>query len=78
MKKATIEILINDDGKLKYSVDKSGNNKIDKLVDVALGTMNLYVRSGGNPNSLLSAMGGNNQINSLLNNLMGGMQNGRM
>lgn len=78
MKKATIEILLNDDGKLKYSVDKSGNNKIDKLVNVALGTMDLFVRSGGNPNSLLSAMGGNNQINSLLSNLMGGVTNGRM
>lgn len=78
MKKATIEILVDDNGKLKYSVDKSGNNKVDKLVEVALGTMNLFVKSGGNPNSLLSAMGGNNQLNSLLGNFMGGMSNGRM
>ena len=78
MKKATIEILLDDNGKLKYSVDKSGNNKIDKLVEVALGTMNLFVKSGGNPNSLLGAMGGNNQLNSLISNFMGGMSNGRM
>lgn len=78
MQKATIEIIIGNDGKLKYAVDKSGNKKIDKLVEVALGTMNLFVKSGGNPNSLLGALGNGNQLNGLLGNLMGGMPNGIM
>lgn len=78
MNKATIEIIIGNDGKLKYAVDKSGNKKIDKLVDVALGTMNLFVKSGGNPNSLLGVLGNGNQLNGLLGNLMGGMSNGIM
>lgn len=78
MYKATIEIIVGNDGKLKYAVDKSGNKKIDKLVDVALGTMNLFVKSGGNPNSLLGALGNGSQLNGLLGNLMGGMSNGIM
>lgn len=78
MHKATIEVLIGNDNKLKYAVNKSGNKKVDKLIDVALGTMNLYVKSGGNPNSLLSAIGGGNQLNALLGNIMGGNNNGIM
>lgn len=78
MQKAVIEIIIGDDGKLKYAVDRSGNKKIDKLLDVALGTMNLYVKSGGNMNNLLGSMGNNNQVNSLLGKLVGGMGNGIM
>ena len=69
MSKAIIEI-INDNGKLKYSVSQSGDQQVDQLAKVAIGTMNAYVKSGGNPQNLLQGLGG--QAKSMLQGLMGG------
>ena len=72
MSKAIIEI-VNDNGQLKYSVTQSGDQRIDQLTKVAIGTMNAYVKSGGNPQNLLQGLGG--QARSLLQGLMGGGNN---
>ena len=69
MAKAVIEIL-DDGGKLQYSVSKSGNEKIDQLVNVAIGTMNMYVKSGGNPQNLMGGLNG--QAQNMLRSLLGG------
>lgn len=69
MAKAVIEIL-DDGGKLQYSVSKSGNEKIDQLVNVAIGTMNMYVKSGGNPQNLMGGLNG--QAQNVLRSLLGG------
>ena len=69
MSKAIIEI-INDNGKLKYSVSQSGDQQVDQLAKVAIGTMNAYVKSGGNPQNLLQGLGG--QAKNMLQGLMGG------
>lgn len=69
MAKAMIEI-VEDNGKLQYSVSKSGNDKIDKLVDVAIGTMSMFVKSGGNPQNLMGGLNG--QAQNMLRTLLGG------
>lgn len=69
MAKAVIEI-VEDNGKLQYSVSKSGNDKIDKLVDVAIGTMSMFVKSGGNPQNLMGGLNG--QAQNMLRTLLGG------
>lgn len=69
MAKAVIEI-VEDNGKLQYSVSKSGNDRIDKLVDVAIGTMSMFVKSGGNPQNLMGGLNG--QAQNMLRTLLGG------
>ena len=69
MAKAVIEI-VEDNGKLQYSVSKSGNDMIDKLVDVAIGTMSMFVKSGGNPQNLMGGLNG--QAQNMLRTLLGG------
>lgn len=71
MTKAIIEI-VEDNGKLKYAVTKSGNQKIDQLADVAVGSLNLYAKTGGDMNSLMGTLGGDVRRN-LGSLLMGGM-----
>ena len=79
MAKAVIEIT-DDGGKLQYAVSKSGNERIDQLLNVAIGTMSMYVKSGGNPQNLMGGLNGQaqNMLRSLLgggmgNNMFGGM-----
>lgn len=69
MSKAIIEI-VNDNGQLKYAVTQSGDQKVDQLAKVAIGTMNAYVKSGGNPQNLLQGLGG--QAKNMLQGIMGG------
>jgi hypothetical protein len=69
MAKAVIEIT-DDGGKLQYAVSKSGNERIDKLLDVAIGTMNMFVKSGGNPQNLMGGLSG--QAQSMLRSMLGG------
>ena len=69
MAKAVIEIT-DDNGKLQYAVSKSGNDKIDKLLDVAIGTMSMFVKSGGNPQNLMGGLNG--QAQNMLRSLLGG------
>ena len=70
MAKAVIEIT-DDGGKLQYAVSKSGNERIDKLLDVAIGTMNMFVKSGGNPQNLMGGLSG--QAQNMLRSLLGGV-----
>ena len=72
MSKAIIEI-VNDNGQLKYAVTQSGDQKVDQLAKVAIGTMGAYVKSGGNPQNLLQGLGG--QAKSMLQGLLGGGNN---
>ena len=69
MSRAIIEI-VKDNGQLKYSVTQSGDQQIDQLAKVAIGTMGAYVKSGGNPQNLLQSLGG--QAKSMLQGLFGG------
>lgn len=73
MAKATIEIT-DDGGKLQYAVSKSGNDKIDQLVSVAIGTMGMYVKSGGNPQNLMGGLNG--QAQNMLRSMLGGSSGG--
>lgn len=75
MAKAVIEIT-DDGGKLQYAVSKSGNERIDKLMDVAIGTMSMFVKSGGNPQNLMGGLSG--QAQSMLRSLLGGGAGGNM
>lgn len=70
MTKAIIEI-VEDGGKLKYAITKSGNQKIDQLADVAVGSLNLYAQTGGNMQNLMGTLGGDIRRN-LGTMLMGG------
>lgn len=69
MSKAIIEI-VNDNGQLKYALMQSGDQRVDQLAKIAVGTMNAYVKSGGNPQNLLQGLGG--QAKNILQGLLGG------
>ena len=72
MSKAIIEI-VKDNGQLKYAITQSGDQQIDQLAKVAIGTMGAYIKSGGNPQNLLQGLGG--QAKNMLQGLMGGGNN---
>jgi hypothetical protein len=74
MTKAVIEIVKGDNGKPQYAVVKSGDPQIDKLTEIAIGTMGAYIKSGGNVQNLLGGMG--NGLNTLLQQGMGGLFKG--
>lgn len=71
MTKTIIEI-VDDNGTLKYAITKSGNQKLDQLADVAVGSLNLYAKTGGNMNNLLGSLSGDMR-RGLGSMLMGGM-----
>ena len=80
MASAIIEIT-KIDGKPKYAITKSGDADIDKLADVAIGTMGTFLKAGGNPQNILSQlapmlgqMGGAGGIQNLLGSMMGGIK----
>ena len=77
MAKVVIEIVQGEDGKIKYAMDKSGVEKLDKLGEVAVGSMNLFAKTGGNVNNLIGTLGAGAQqgLMSLLGGSKGGLFN---
>lgn len=75
MTKTIIELVKDQSGKLQYAVVKSGDSDLDKLADVAVGTMGMYVKSGGNINNLIGSMGADaqNSLKSMLGGIGGSM-----
>lgn len=81
MASAIIEIT-KIDGKPKYAITKSGDADIDKLAEVAIGTMGTFLKAGGNPQNILAQLapmlgqmgGAGGGIQNLLGNMMGGMR----
>jgi hypothetical protein len=57
MRKAIIELVEQDNGQLQYAVTKSGSAKLDKLVDTGIGVINLYAKTGGDPQALMGTLG---------------------
>jgi hypothetical protein len=58
MAKAVIEIF-NDNGKLQYSFEKSGDDGVDRVAGLAVNAMQMYAQTGGNVNTLMQSIGGN-------------------
>lgn len=58
MAKAVIEVF-NDNGRLQYSFEKSGDESVDKVANMAVSAMQMYAKTGGNVNNLMSSIGGN-------------------
>ena len=80
MASAIIEIT-KIDGKPKYAITKSGDADIDKLAEVAIGTMGTFLKAGGNPQNILSQLapmigqlGGAGGLQNLLGGMMGGVK----
>lgn len=55
MDKVIIEI-VQDNGKVNYNIQKSGNQHLDSLGDIAIKSVGTYLQYGNNPQSMVSQL----------------------
>lgn len=69
MDKVVIE-LVNNNGKVEYNIQTSGNSTLDNLGNIALQAIGSYIQYGNNPQGMMS------QLMPMLRQMMGSaMQN---
>ena len=71
MDKVIIE-LVSNNGKVEYSIQKSGNEKLDGLGNIALQAVGSYIQYGNNPQGMMAQM--MPMLKQMMGN-MGGMMN---
>lgn len=69
MDKVIIEI-VSDNGKFNYNIQKSGNQKLDNLGDIAIQSVGTYLQYGNNPQGMIS------QLMPMMKQMMMGGMNG--
>lgn len=57
MTKAVLEFIKDDNGQLQIAMTPSNDQQLDGMAKIASQAVNIYVRSGGNMQSLIGAMG---------------------
>lgn len=78
MRKAVIELVEQDNGQLQYALTKSGSDKLDRLAETGVGVINLYAKTGGDPQALMGTLGAGaqQQLGQLLGGGLGGLLGG--
>lgn len=73
--KAVLEFIKDDNGQMQIAMTPSNDQQLDSMVKIASQAANMYVRSGGNMQSLIGSMGADvrQRLGSVL---MNGMQGG--
>ena len=72
MDKVTIEI-VSENGKFNYNIQKSGNQQLDNLGNIAIQSVGTYLQYGNNPQGMMSQL-----MPIMKQMMMGGMNNSNM
>lgn len=72
MDKVIIEI-VSENGKFNYNIQKSGNQQLDNLGNIAIQSVGTYLQYGNNPQGMMSQL-----MPIMKQMMMGGMNNNNM